>query len=113
MNKLAHILVLAVFGIACWSLWGVLTLASMAGHALAAHGQTLPGFTTFCIGLRPVLIVLPILGAAYCLWVWFRGASRLPSWVVFFATTTGVLVLVTLPTLVAAYLPLVDYMANR
>jgi hypothetical protein len=113
MNKLAHILVLAVFGIACGFLWGVLTLASYAGHAMAGHGQALPTFTTFCIGLRPVMIVLPILVAAYCLWIGFRGAARLPSWVVFFAATMSALVFVTLPTLVAAYLPLVDYLANR
>jgi hypothetical protein len=103
MNKLAHTLVLAVFGIACWFTWGILTLASRAGH-----GEALPAFTMFCVGLRPVLVVLPILAAAYYLWILFRKAERLPSWVTFFATTMSVLVLVTLPTLIAAYLPLVS-----
>ena len=103
MNKLAHTLVLAVFGIACWFTYGILTVASRAGH-----GDALPAFTAFCIGLRPALVVLPILAAAYCLWILFRKAERLPSWVTFFATTMSVLVLVTLPTLIAAYLPLVN-----
>jgi hypothetical protein len=103
MKKLAHLLVLAVFGIACFFLWGILRLAPAV-----AHGGALPGFTMLCVGLRPVLIVLPILAAAYCLWIMFRKAERLPSWVTFFATTMSVLVLVTLPTLVAAYLPLVS-----
>jgi len=102
MNKFAHTLILAVFGIACWFVWGILTLASHTGH-----GGQLPGFTMFCIALRPGLIVLPILAAVYCLWIGFRRADKLPSWVSFFAATMGVLVLVTLPTLVAAYLPLI------
>lgn len=101
MNKLAHTLVLAVFGMACWFIWGILTLAARAGH-----GEALPGFTAFCVELRPVLIILPVMAAAYCLWIWFRQAERLPSWVGFFAATMSVLVLVTLPTLIAAYLPL-------
>ena len=103
MKKLAHILVLAVFVIACWFLWWMLHLAAATGH-----GQALPPFTMFCIGLRPVLIILPILAAAYCLWVMFRKAERLPSWLTFFATTMSVLVLATLPILVAAYLPLMS-----
>ena len=107
MNKTAHALILAVFCIACWFLWGILTLAP---HA--AHGHALPGFTVFCVGLRQGMIVLPSLAAAYCLWIWSRKADRLPSWVVFFATTTSVLVLVTLPTLIAAYLPLIDVVNN-
>jgi hypothetical protein len=102
MNKLAHTLVLAVFGIASWFTYGILTLASRAGH-----GEALPAFTTFCVGLRPVLIVLPVMAAVYCLWIWFRKTERLPSWVGFFAATMSALVLVTLPTLIAAYLPLI------
>jgi len=103
MKKLAHILVLAVFGVACWFLWGILHLAPVV-----AHGGALPGFTTLCVELRPVLVVLPILAAAYCLGILVLKAERSPSWVPFFATTMSVLVLVTLPTLVAAYLPLVS-----
>jgi hypothetical protein len=104
MNKMAHTLVLAVFGIGCWFLWGILTVAS---HC-ARHGKELPNFTVFCVGLRPVMIVLPILAMSYCVWIWLRKADRLPSWVVFFAATTSVLVLVTFPTLIAAYLPVID-----
>ena len=102
MNKIAHALVLAVFGIACFFLWGILALAPHIGH-----GQALPAFTLFCVKLQPVMIALPIMAAAYCLWIWFRKAERLPSWVGFFAATMSVLVLVTLPTLIAAYLPLI------
>jgi hypothetical protein len=103
MNKIAHTLTLAVFAIACWFLWAILTLAP---HT--AQGRQLPEFTRLCVGLRPLMTVLPILAAAYCLWVWFRKTDRLPSWVVFFAMTMSVLVLVTLPVLIAAYLPLIN-----
>jgi hypothetical protein len=107
MNKIAHALILAVFAIACWFLWGILTLAP---HI--AHGQALPAFTALCVTLRPLTIALPILAAAYCLWIWFRKADRLSSWVVFFATTMSILVLVTLPTLIAALLPLIKVANN-
>jgi hypothetical protein len=103
MKKAAHLMILAVFSVACWFLWGILHLAPAV-----AHGGSAPQFTLLCVGLRPGLIALPILAAAYCLWVMFRKADKLPSWMPFFATTMSVLVLITLPTLVAAYLPLVS-----
>jgi len=101
-NKFVHTLILAVFGIACFFLWSILWLASRS-----TFGEALPAFTTFWIGLRPVMIVLPVLATAYCLWIWLRKADRLPSWIGYFATIMSVLVLVTLPTLIAAYLPLI------
>jgi uncharacterized BrkB/YihY/UPF0761 family membrane protein len=107
MNKLAHALVLLVFGIACFFLWSIITLAP---HG--AHGHKLPGFTIFCLALRPVMLVLPLVAAAYCLWIWFRKADRAPSWVVFFAATMSVLVLVACPIGIAAYLPLVNATNN-
>jgi predicted membrane-bound mannosyltransferase len=94
-------LVFIVFAIGCLCSWGVLSL--LAG--LSRHGYSFPGFTDLFMSLRPVLIALPVLAAAYCLWVWFRKADRVPSWIGFFATTMGVLVLVALPAMVAAYLP--------
>jgi hypothetical protein len=103
MNKIAHALILAVFGIACFFLWSVLKLAPYIGH-----GQALPAFTLFCVKLRPMTIALPILATAYCLWIWFRKADRLPSWVAFFATTMSILVLLILTTLIAALLPLIS-----
>jgi hypothetical protein len=103
MNKIAHILVLLVFSVCCWFLWAILHLAPRG-----APGGEVPAFTTLCVDLRPVLLVLPALAALYCVWILLRKADRLPSWVAFFATTMSVLVLVTFPTLVATYLPLVN-----
>jgi len=103
MNKLIHAVILAVFGIACWFVWGMLTLTTHVG----GEGP-LPAFTRLCLGLRPVAVVLPIVAAAYCLYVWIRKADGRRSWVGFFAATMCALVLVTFPTFVAAYLPLVN-----
>jgi len=103
MKKFIHALILVIFGFGCFCSWGILTLlAPYVRHA----NLLLPGFTILCVSLRPVVIALPIVAAVYCVWVWIRKADRVPSWIGFFAATTGVLVLVTLPTMVAAYLPL-------
>jgi len=106
MKKIIHGLILAVFGFGCLFTWGILQMAPMA--ILGHPDRGLPGFTTLCINLRPLVAVLPVLAAGYCVWVWFRKSDRVPSWVGFFAAAMGVLVLVTLPAMVAAYLPLLD-----
>ena len=103
MNKFLHAVILTGFGAACGLVWLLMKLPLLLGP-----GHPLPGFTQLCVSLRPIMIVLPIVAAAYCLRVWFRKTDRLPSWTGFFAVLMGVLVLVTLPAVVAAYLPLYD-----
>jgi hypothetical protein len=112
MKKFIHALVLGVFGFGCFFTWVILSLAPRIMH----EDWALPHFTAFCISLRPVVIALPILAAVYCVWVWFRRADRVPSWIGFFAATTGALVVVTLPAMLAAYLPLLkalNLLANK
>jgi len=108
MKKFIHALILAVFGYRCLVTWGLLTLAPHVRHL----DRGLPGFTSLCIGLRPLVVALFILAAIYCLWVWFRKAERVPSWMGFFAATMGVLVLVALSAMLAAYLPLLAAVNN-
>jgi hypothetical protein len=117
MKKFIHALVLGVFGFGCFFTWVILALST---HGLRADLVPLPSsfisFTALCTNLRPVVIALPILAAVYCVWVWFRKADRVPSWIGFFATATGALVVVTLPATVAAYLPLLwalNHLANK
>ena len=44
MNKVIHVLILGVFGIACWCLWAILTVMDhTAQHAF--NGAALPAFT--------------------------------------------------------------------
>ena len=104
MNKVIHGLVTAVFGIGCLFLWGLLTLISQV-----AREHPVPAFSRLCVDLRPVLIVMPIVAAAYCVYVWIRKPDGKRPWVNFFAATMGVLVLAMLPTLTATYLPLFDW----
>ena len=106
-NKLAHGVVLAFFGVACWFVWVVLQLPAMVRlHGVELH---LPAFTRLCIALGTWIVVgLAMLATAYCLRVWIRKSDGRSSWVAFLATATGALLFVTLPTIVAIYLPLVD-----
>jgi uncharacterized membrane protein len=76
---------------------------------LKGQGLQLPAFTTFCIGLGTwVVVALPIVATAYCLSVWIRKGENRNSWVAFLATATAALSFVTLPSIVAIYLPLVN-----
>jgi archaellum biogenesis protein FlaJ (TadC family) len=104
-NKVVHTLILAVFCLDCLFTWAVVSMAPQA----RCDNRGLPAFTTLCYILRPVLVAIPILAAVYCLWVWCRKGDRLPSWIGFFATTMGFLALVTVPAMLAAYLPLLQF----
>jgi len=99
MNKVIHGLVAAVFGITCLFLSWMLTLVSRLQQ------ETLPPFTRFCVGVRPLLLVLPVLALGYCFYVWFNRNDTHKSWFGFFAGTMMVLVLVMTPTMIAAWLP--------
>ncbi len=107
MNKAIHGLIVVVFAISCLCLWGML---SIVGHLTAR--MSLPGFTQFCVGLKPLLYVLPILAAGYCGYVWCSKEGARRSWVGFFAGTMSALVLVTMPTILATWLPLIDVLAR-
>jgi hypothetical protein len=119
MNKVMHAVVLLVFGAACGLLLLILKLPSMVIPAIARlpsvpPGQAiLPAFTRFCMAVGPVVVVvLAILALGYCIYVWVRKAECAASWTGFLATTMSALLLVLLPSLVAIYIPLVDFL-NR
>ena len=106
LNKVAHGVILALFWAACWLVWALLQLPLM----IRMHGAPLPlpGFTILCRAVGPGLVIaMSALATGYCLWVWFSKRDRPGSWVGFLATATGSLFLVTLPVMVAIYLPLV------
>jgi EamA domain-containing membrane protein RarD len=61
----------------------------------------------------PILLaVIALLALGYCIYVWLRKAERSAPWTGFLATTMSALVLVLLPTMVAIYIPVVDFL-NR
>ena len=106
MNKIIHGLIAAFFAFACACLWGMLNLTS---HAMLRVSDQPPAFTLFCVGLRPLFVALPIVAGAYCLYVWIRKTDVRRSWVPFFAATMGSLVLVMLPTMIAVWLPVIQF----
>ena len=107
MNKFAHGVILAFFGIACWFTWGLLRMSG--GLRFHLEGHSLPAYTRLCLGLGPnVLIALVGIAASYCVWVWIRKTDGRTPWVAFLATTTGTLVFAMVLVIVAAYLPLLD-----
>jgi len=104
VKTLIRALVLAVFGFNCWFAWAMLTLLLNVRNA----GRVLPYFTNLCISFRPLLMVLPILAAAYCLWLWFQKAENASQWRGFMVTAMAVLVLFVFPAMVTSYWLVID-----
>jgi len=118
MNKMMHAVVLVEFGGACWFLSVILKLTMMVLPAARLRSNplepaALPAFTRLCMGAGPIILaVLVLLALAYCIYIWVRKAERPASWTGFLATTMSALLLVLLPTMVAIYIPVVDFL-NR
>lgn len=106
MNKIMHGLIAVGFAFACWCLWGMLSLTSNLMLRVSDHP---PAFTQLCVGLKPLFVVLPVAAASYCLYVWIRKTENPNPWVSFLATTTGILVLAALPTIIAIWLPVIQF----
>jgi len=103
-----HVLILIFFSIVCWFLWGILHFPQMMVPSL--HGRQLPAFTRMVAGCGSFLAVPPLLALVYCLYFWLRKSHAKRSWMGFFASTTAVLILITLPTMIAVLLPVIDFM---
>ena len=104
MKKITSALVLAVFGFNCWFAWAMLTLLLDVRNA----GRGLPYFTNLCISLRPLLVVLPIVAAAYGLWLWFHKAEHGPACGSFIVITMTVLILFVFPAMLMSYWLILD-----
>jgi hypothetical protein len=119
MNKTLHAIVLIVFGGACWFVALMLKLPLMVqamaerSPSISTGQSVLPVFTRVCMAAGPVLLAaFALLALSYCISVWLRKPERQEPWIGFLATTMSSLVLVLLPTVVAIYLPLLDFL-NR
>jgi hypothetical protein len=107
MKKLTSALVLAVFGFNCWFAWAMLTLLLL--DVRDAHNRVLPSFTNLRISLRPLLVVLPIVAAAYGPWLWFHKAEHGPAgWGGFIVITMTVLILFVFPAMLTSYWLILD-----
>ena len=103
---LIHLAILAFLSTGCWLLWVLLWLP------LVTVGDNppgpLPGFTTFVMGCKWFLVLPPLLGLAYCVFVCWRKPAPRNSWVGFFALSVGVLMLQMFPVVIAIVLPIID-----
>jgi hypothetical protein len=105
MKKVAHGIVLVFFGAACWLAWASFKLPTM----VRIPGLELPAFTKLCVGIGPSAVIgLAVLALVYCLWIWVQRGECRGSWVAFLATATSALVFVTLPSVVAISLALIN-----
>lgn len=102
-----HVIVLAIFAFACWFLSLILRMPLMVAPRIS---HPLPAFSRFCMGLGPlVLLVLVGVAVVYCSAICLRRTEARSSWVGFLASSMSGVVLVMLPTVVAIYLPIVDF----
>jgi hypothetical protein len=104
MRKLANVLVLGVFAGSCLLARAMLTLMLEVRNA----PRVLPYFTNLCISLRPLLIILPIAAAVYCLWLWLRKGENVSHWMGFVVVTMTLLIFFVLPAMGTSYLLMVD-----
>jgi len=106
LNLVIHVLILMFFSIVCWFLWGILHLPEAMGAAL--QGRQLPAFTRLVMACGSFLSVPPLLALVYCVYVRLRKSHAKSSWMGFFASITAVLILLTLATIIAVLLPVID-----
>ena len=111
-NLVIHALILIFFSIVCWFLWALLHVPEMMMAAIVP--RQLPAFTRLVVGcgLR-FLAVPPLLALVYCMYVRLRRSHPKSSWIGFFAITTALLILITLPVILAILLPVIDFMNNN
>ncbi len=109
LNTIVHGIILVFFSISCWFLWGITHIPQMMAGASVRQGRSLPQFSQFVMESGAWLVVPPVLAAIYCVCVWTQKSRRQNSWAGFFATTMAVLILLALPIVVGAMLPMVDF----
>lgn len=107
LNKIIHGLILCYFTLGCWFIWGMVQLGRMVG-AGRGEGHLLPFFTRWWLSAVDLWYVPPLLAAMYCVLVWLRPPAARHSWFGFFAIMTALLVLLLVPAVVAASLPMID-----
>jgi hypothetical protein len=82
----------------------MLTLMSDVRNA----GRVLPYFMDLCIILRPVLIALPVVAAAYYLWLWFHKEEKISRWMGLVVATMTALIVFVIPAMSTSYLLMID-----
>lgn len=84
-------------------------ISRMIAGASVRLGRPLPAFSQLVTDCGPWLAVPPLVALAYCLYIWLRRSPRRNSWMGFFAVVMAGLFLLAIPILIAAFLPLIDF----
>src|ERR1051326_5651967 len=109
MNKMLHAVILAVFGGACWFLSLMLKMPMM----VAGPRAVMPPFARVCVSYGPgVAAGMALSALAYCIYIWTRKEGHRANWISFFATAVSALLVVLMPTVVAMYITVADFI-NR
>jgi hypothetical protein len=106
-----HALILTFFSIVCFFLWSLLHVPEMM--MAAYQGRMIPAYTRLVLACGSYLAVPPLLALVYCLYVWLRKSHAKTSWMGFFAITTALVILITLPIILAILLPVIDFMNSN
>jgi hypothetical protein len=104
VQKLTNTLVLGVFAGSCLLAWAMLTLMLEIRNA----GRVLPYFTNFCIGLRPLIVLLPAAAALYWVRLSFRKGENTSRQAGFVVATMTLLILFVIPVVATSYLVMID-----
>lgn len=110
MSKMLHAVVLVFFGGACWFLSLMLKMPTMVARPSVA---VMPPFSRLCVSYGPYLLgALTLSAFAYCIYVWTRKEKSRANWIAFLATALSALLLVLMPTVVAMFITIADFI-NR
>ena len=106
MKRSIHLLIAAVFAVACLLLWMLLTFVSQRALQISSDP---PMFTLLCVRFKEGLLLLPAPAFAYAVYIRMRNTDEGVAWQRFFLIIAVVLVLVALPTIAASWLPLLQF----
>jgi hypothetical protein len=112
LNAIIHGLTLVFFSTGCWFLWAITHVTYMMAGQSARRGRLLPAFSRFVIDCGPWLVIPPVLALIYCVYVWTQKSGKRNSWPGFFAVAMAALFLLAMPIVIAALLPLIDFVNN-
>jgi hypothetical protein len=79
MIKLSYSLIAAILGAVCIGLWVLLAAIEKAFIQIFPADWGFHAWVQFCLKVRPVLLIIPILGILYSTWRCFRKNTSLES----------------------------------
>jgi hypothetical protein len=112
-NLIIHGVILVLFSVGCWFLWGVMQVPRMLAGSSERLIRLIPKFTQLLMDCSPFLVVPPLLALVYCLYALSRKSNVKTSWMGFFAATVGAILLLAFPIILAVLLPFVGWIHSQ